>query len=318
MLTRTQIDDLQRTIRLSAIIGDIVTLKPSGNELTGLCPFHTEKTPSFYVNDAKGLYNCFGCGAGGDAIAFVMHIYDLGFTEAASWLADGEHLVLTPVERAETRERDEANRTAATREARLQWNRSIPTTGTPADLYLGRRGIISPPPPSIRFVMAPLRKGEESDGTGRRLPALIAAAISHDSRLMAVHRIFLTADGQKAPLTRAKLSLGDTDGCAVRLGDADVEITLCEGIEDGLTLRQRFPDMPVWIALGTGRMHKLDLPDRVRKITIAADNDEAGRIAAERARETYEAAGRQVVIIRPPLDFKDWNDELCQILISQE
>jgi len=311
MISRDQIDKIHQNIRLSSIVGDIVHLKPAGVEMVGLCPFHEEKTPSFYVNDTKGLYNCFGCGAAGDGISFVQHAYNLSFLEAVSWLADQEHIPLDPVEKAAATERDRSDYVAAIREARVQWNRSVPTAGTAADLYLQSRRIHTPPPPAIRYVVAPLRKGEETSGKGRRLPAMIAAAVDRIGRLMAVHRVFLTATGQKAGLSHPKLSLGAIDGCAVRLGGVDAEIIVCEGLEDGLTLSQRFGETPVWVPLGTGNMHKLQFPDTVRRITIAADNDAPGLTAAERAREKYEADGLQVAIVQPPLQFKDWNDELC-------
>jgi len=66
-----------------------VALKPSGSgELTGLCPIHDEDTPSFYVNPAKGLFHCFGCGAGGDEIALVQQTLGLSFKEAAQAIAE--------------------------------------------------------------------------------------------------------------------------------------------------------------------------------------------------------------------------------------
>ena len=72
----------------SQVIGKKVKLKQSGSEYSGLCPFHNEKTPSFTVNDQKGFYHCFGCGAHGDIISFKMNIEGLGFKEAIEGLAN--------------------------------------------------------------------------------------------------------------------------------------------------------------------------------------------------------------------------------------
>ena len=85
-------DDLDE-VRARAHIDDVasayVTLKPSGvGTLKGLCPFHDEKTPSFQVTPARGFYYCFGCGAGGDTVAFVQAINNLSFPEAVEFLAD--------------------------------------------------------------------------------------------------------------------------------------------------------------------------------------------------------------------------------------
>src|SRR5215204_489473 len=62
--------------------------KGGGGELTGRCPFHDERTPSFWLNPVKQLYYCFGCGAKGDLISFVRETEGLDFAEAVEWLAD--------------------------------------------------------------------------------------------------------------------------------------------------------------------------------------------------------------------------------------
>jgi len=74
--------------RIEDVVGSYVTLRRAGADMTGLCPFHDEKTPSFHVTPSKGLFYCFGCGAGGDAIKFVQQIENLGYAEAIQQLAD--------------------------------------------------------------------------------------------------------------------------------------------------------------------------------------------------------------------------------------
>ncbi|HYX04082.1 MAG TPA: DNA primase, partial [Reyranella sp.] len=82
------LDELRARLSLSDIVGRKVALKRrSGAEHAGLCPFHNEKTPSFTVNDKKGFYHCFGCGAHGDAVGFVMKTEGLSFPEAVEKLA---------------------------------------------------------------------------------------------------------------------------------------------------------------------------------------------------------------------------------------
>ena len=72
MIPASVIEDLKFRNRIEDVIGSYVTLKRSGRNLLGLCPFHSEKSPSFSVNEANQFYHCFGCGEGGDVITFVM------------------------------------------------------------------------------------------------------------------------------------------------------------------------------------------------------------------------------------------------------
>jgi hypothetical protein len=87
------------------LVSGYLTLKKSGHDsFSGLCPFHTEKTPSFSVSASKGVYYCFGCGAGGDAIRFLREVEHLEFTEAVERLAKEAGITVryegdTPAER---------------------------------------------------------------------------------------------------------------------------------------------------------------------------------------------------------------------------
>mgnify|MGYP000330784300 CR=1 FL=1 len=70
------------------IISETVKLKRTGRNFSGLCPFHNEKSPSFFVSQEKQIYKCFGCGEGGDVINFVMKMENLDFMEAVKLLAE--------------------------------------------------------------------------------------------------------------------------------------------------------------------------------------------------------------------------------------
>jgi DNA primase len=106
-------DEKIREIRERAVILDVISdyvaLKKSGVNYLGLCPFHSEKTPSFNVNPAKGIYHCFGCGVGGDVVSFVMRIEGFSFPEAIKFLARRVGVVIPerPLDAAEKRLRDE-------------------------------------------------------------------------------------------------------------------------------------------------------------------------------------------------------------------
>ena len=82
------LDELRSRLSIVDIIGQKVKLTKRGREYIGLCPFHHEKTPSFTINESKGFYHCFGCGAHGDIVRFVMESDGLPFIEAVKKLAD--------------------------------------------------------------------------------------------------------------------------------------------------------------------------------------------------------------------------------------
>jgi DNA primase len=98
--------------RIDDIVGEYVSLRRAGGgALKGLCPFHDEKTPSFNVRSTHGTFHCFGCGEGGDVIAFLMKIDHLSFVEAVERLAERSGIQLTYEGGAPTRQRDKGTRT---------------------------------------------------------------------------------------------------------------------------------------------------------------------------------------------------------------
>ena len=86
-LREGEIEELKARADIQSIISGYVNLRKAGKNYSGLCPFHKEKTPSFSVDSQKQRYHCFGCGEGGDVIAFIMKIENLDFVEAAEFLA---------------------------------------------------------------------------------------------------------------------------------------------------------------------------------------------------------------------------------------
>ncbi len=88
MIPQDIIDTLVSRVSIVDIIGRVTEVKKSGRNFVALCPFHNEKTPSFSISEEKGLYHCFGCGASGNTIKFLMDYYKLDFVEAIEKLAD--------------------------------------------------------------------------------------------------------------------------------------------------------------------------------------------------------------------------------------
>ncbi len=81
------LDEIRSRVDMAELVGQSVNLKRAGENWKGLCPFHTEKTPSFTVNPKRGIFHCFGCGVGGDAFGFLMRQDRLAFPEAVRALA---------------------------------------------------------------------------------------------------------------------------------------------------------------------------------------------------------------------------------------
>lgn len=316
-MARTGIDiEREKAKRnLSDVVARHVKLRKAGHEFEGLCPFHEERTPSFRVNDTKGVFHCFGCAAAGDVIDFVKAAEGMSFIEAVRFLADGEDLpAVDPAARERQARADRADREAAILAAQAQWHEARSISGTPAELYLRSRGIIEPPPPSIRFARVPIWRDKKTGADGRPFPALIAACQNAAGKIVGVQRIFLTEDGRKKDgMAKPKLSLGQVRGCAVRLGPPARHILLCEGPEDGLTLRQRRPGQSVWVSLGTGSLPFVQIPSAIERVTIAGDNNPAGRAAVTAGIEAFQAQGREADGDFPDPRFKDWNDELMDV-----
>ncbi|QPJ66678.1 MAG: DNA primase [Candidatus Nitrohelix vancouverensis] len=88
------LDEIRSRADIVEIISDVVQLKKAGNSMKGLCPFHSEKSPSFSVSPDKQVYHCFGCGAGGNVFRFVMETQDLSFFEAVQNLAQRVHVTI--------------------------------------------------------------------------------------------------------------------------------------------------------------------------------------------------------------------------------
>lgn len=94
LLTKDCLERLRQRMDLSEIVGAHIELKRQGGKIKALCPFHNEKTPSFTVNTGDSHYHCFGCGAHGDGVAFLMNFLGLSFNEAVEYLANKYNIQL--------------------------------------------------------------------------------------------------------------------------------------------------------------------------------------------------------------------------------
>lgn len=111
MIDQQTIERINDAARIEDVVGDYVTLRKRGVNMIGLCPFHNEKTPSFTVSPAKGIFKCFGCGKGGNSVHFIMEHEQLSYVEALKHLARKYHIEvvekeLTPEEIAARNDRE--------------------------------------------------------------------------------------------------------------------------------------------------------------------------------------------------------------------
>lgn len=291
-----------------------------------------------------------------DLVAYLLYRDDKGKAVqwARAWLgldeadpAEIERRRVTARKDAETRERRSRDADAKRSDAAFAlWLSAEPKLkGTPADLYLKARGIdlgiLGRQPAALRFHPA-CREPE----TGLSLPALVAKIDGPNGRALAVHRTWLAqrADGvwRKADavhgIKNAKKCWGPVKGGAIRLWRGEVvdpktgevkrahalnqappgsAVTLCEGIENALSIALVEPERRVLAAISIDNMANLagTLPRAISDITIGADNDGPGHAATvslERAVTAFLKSGRRVEVCRPPAGIKDFNDLLNQ------
>jgi DNA primase len=107
LIREDAIRDIRERASITEIVSDVVALKRRGRTATGLCPFHTEKTPSFTVSEERGFYHCFGCGEHGDAFSFLMKTQSLAFPDAVRAVAERFGLPVPTEATGTTRQRSE-------------------------------------------------------------------------------------------------------------------------------------------------------------------------------------------------------------------
>jgi putative DNA primase/helicase len=252
------------------------------------CPAHEDRTPSLSVRCGRSalLFKCFaGC----------------TITEILAALRR-EKLVVPEGERRKA-ERFPPAADMRRYAARL-WREGRPVSGTPAERYLRNRAV-----PAIHDLMryhpaTPLGQGRPV----RRLPALLVA-VGQPRRMTAVQRIFLQPNGRPALLSRTKRALGPLYRDAVQLFEPMETLGLAEGVENALSASLLL-SIPVWASLGAERFDRIEIPSRIKRLVLLADNDRAGRRAVTKALRSYALPEREIIVLWPAVPFNDWNDML--------
>ena len=110
MIDRATVDRIKDAANIVEVVSEFVTLHKSGVNYKGLCPFHNEKTPSFFVSPTRGTCHCFGCGKGGNPINFIMEHEQMTYVEALRWLANKYHIEIHERELSNEEKEEESKR----------------------------------------------------------------------------------------------------------------------------------------------------------------------------------------------------------------
>jgi DNA primase len=291
-----------------------VELVKRGGRLFALCPVHAENTPSCEVNPQKGLWHCFGCGEGGDAIDLVMKRERLTFAEALVVLGiDGQGARpgaysarnTTPAPAASSTAatdppEDEEDRKAIDAARRLYYGRCSALAMTPAAWYCEARGI-----PAMLAAASGTRDAESYMG---KCPAVVFPVTGPDSHLTAIQGRFLfpPAPGEDRP---DKMTRGRLRGVFSTVGALTHDVVIVtEAPIDSLSLAAcGFPSLAL---LGTHFPTWLPGAIGARRVYLATDNDGAGDGAAQKLCDALAANGGPVYRLKPE-GVKDWNAYLC-------
>lgn len=250
------------------------------------CPCHEDRTPSLSVRVGERalLFKCFsGC----DTLDVLAAIRRLG-------------IAIPPPRQGPVGESSAGP--GITAAAQRIWHKSVAIADTPGARYLLGRDL---PPPWLDLRYHP----RTPLGRGRNVafrPAIIAA-VREGTRLTAIQRTFLDAkSASKAPdLENPRRMLGRPAHGAVRLARPSTTLGLAEGVETALAAMQ-IHRIPVWATLGADRADRIQLPNRLERLVLLFDNDPAGWMADQRAREAYRRPGLSILTRWPPAN--DWAD----------
>ncbi|MGH7090996.1 MAG: DNA primase, partial [Stellaceae bacterium] len=227
------LDDIRSRVTLSDVIARRVKLIRRGREHTGLCPFHNEKSPSFTVSEDKGFYHCFGCGAHGDVIGFVMRTTGSGFRETIVELAKEAGLAI-PEELPEEREREARAHTLheACEAACAFFEAELAASGgRHASDYLARRGLDRSTVARFRLGWAPDARDALKRALGSQLPepVLIEAGLLRSAEERGVYDFFRG---------RVMFPIFDRSGKVIAFGG--------RVLEDGQPKYLNSPDTPIF------------------------------------------------------------------------
>ncbi len=281
-----------------------IKLRRIGRERVGACA-RCGGDDRFSINTKKQVWNCRGCGRGGDVIDLVRHLDSADFSTACSTLTGSNTRPrVTPTIKPKAIVDEDDNSKRALR----LWEDAAPIKGTLAELYLRSRGLQAPPGDEVLRFYSPCPFGKS---THPCMLALFRDIVTNEPR--AIHRTALRPDGSKID----RMSLGPIGGCAIKLSpddDVTIGLTIGEGIESTLA-GMALGFKPAWALGSAGGIKSFHVLPGIEVLTVLVDHDEAdtnGRQAGQEAAITcshrWTSAGvevRRVIPRRPGDDVAD-------------
>jgi DNA primase catalytic core len=338
----SSVEEVRQVADIVELVGARTQLRRAGSRLTGRCPFHEERTPSFSVNPQDKLYYCFGCGAGGDVITFVRETENLDFAGAVEWLADRFRVQLSYDEsspRADAARRRRKRLFALLERAAGFYERWLweAESGTDARAYLESRGLGEEICREFRLGLAPggatLCKRAIAEGYSREELSSAGLANRRGNDYFSGRLLFPLADGrgqvrgfqarklrEDDPL-RAKY-VNSPEGELFRKGDLLYGLHLArnpigkqdravvvEGNPDVIALRQAGLE-PVVASMGTALTERQlrELSRLTRRLFLCFDADAAGQEATLRGMQLAAQQEFEVKVVTLP-EGKDPADD---------
>ena len=257
----------------------------------------------FDDQDGRGTFYCSHCGSG-DGFALLGKVKGWGFKQAA---AEIERIAGTIQPSKAKSEQSNADKLAACRRI-WQESQSV-TCADPVHAYLLHRTRIKAVPPCIRF--HPNLSFRDDEGAITRHPAMVAKVQDADGNGVAIHRTYLTPNGQKAAMPTPKKIIGSLPpGAAIRLLPASSSMGIAEGIETALAASMLF-GLPVWAAISAISLERWAPPTGTKHVTVFGDNDTShtGQAAAFALAKRLHTAGITTEVCIPDRTGTDWADQ---------
>ena len=310
------------------VVSSYVNLRRSGSRYLGLCPFHSEKTPSFFVNPAMQLYHCFGCGAGGTVIHFIEHIENLDFVEAVKFLAQRAGIPL-PDEKDEVSEysRLKRNIREMNKIAGRTYFRCLNSEmGRSALSYLRSRKLSDDTIKTFGLGYAPndwtfMYRTLKQNGFSDEDIVKSGLCLSKNGRIFDFFRdrvIFPVMDLRGNVIAFGGRVMGDGTPKYLNTGETPIfskrqnlfnlnyaknssedYIILAEGYMDVIALHQAgFTNAVAALGTAFGEDHSRLLKRFTNRVIVSFDSDGAGQKALQRALEIFKKDGLRVRILK--------------------
>ena len=331
MIPKQVIEEILSRTDLPALIGSYVTLKRAGSNMTGHCPFHSERTPSFTVFTASNSFYCFGCGAGGDAITFVKRIENLEYPDAVELLAKRAGIQIprddTYVGKRFDRNRFYAMNRDAARFFHANLHKDTPNAREALDYLLKKRRLSAATVTHFGLGYAPSEYGVFSDymrSKGYTEEELISGFLcgrSEKGRLYDAFRnrvmfpiIDLTGNiiafggrvmddslpkyknSSDTPIFKKSKNLFAMNFARTACAE---QLILCEGYMDVIALHEAgFTNAVATLGTALTEEQARMMTRYTKKVIVSYDMDEAGRRAADRAVRIFGDVGMEVKLLK--------------------